>query len=202
MSFYQRRVARTLAPGPRDPRPHTQDTQHTQHTCKAAAQRRVYVMGLLLLPLSLCVVVAAAVCVRYVYICCAVLRVLFTWEQRLHYQHKHRDTHTDTLLRLHNVRGCHLCVCVISVCSYQTTFGENFMAYTQKLPKPSNLEPQPPSPQTMSSHPILCIFFLLCDLFNFILLQTHSHRHTHTHTDTNADRLILMCIGIGVFKIL
>jgi len=38
------------------------------------------VMGLLLLPLSLCVVVAAAVtvCVRYVYICCAVLRVPFT----------------------------------------------------------------------------------------------------------------------------
>jgi len=83
MSFYQRRVEGlgTEVPGSRDPRPNTHTPEHrTQHTCKAAAQRGVYVMGLLLLPLSLCVVVAAAVtvCVRYVYICCAVLRVPFT----------------------------------------------------------------------------------------------------------------------------
>jgi len=79
-----------------------------------------------------------------------------------------------------------VCVCVISVCSYQTTFGENFMAYTQKLPKPSNLNHLLPRP----CHPIpFCVssfYYAICST-SFYCKHTRTDTPTPTQIQTQTD---------------
>lgn len=114
-----------------------------------------------------------------------------------------QDMHTDTLLRLHNVfvcarvvhgagDGAGVCrVCVISVYVSNDIWRKFYGVY----PKIA----EAPEPQAWVSSPSMLFVYLL---FIMRFVQLHFIANTHRQRQTETDRLMLMRIGIGVFKIL